>query len=59
MALALKALQDYDRRKEQRRRERLRENAALALEAIRRREETGEPVEVIIGRLIDENWQPE
>ena len=59
MVLALKALQDYDRRKEQRRREQLRKAGAVALEAINRSKETGEPVEVIIERLIDENWQPD
>ena len=58
MVLALKALQDYDRRKEQRRREQLRRAGELALEGIRRSRETGEPVEAIIERLIDESWQP-
>ena len=59
MVLALKALQDYDRRKEQRRREQLRRAGELALEGIRRSKETGEPVEAIIERLFDEGWQPE
>ena len=55
MVLALKALQDYDRRKEQRRREQLEKGAALSLEAQRRSQETGEPYEEILRRLIWED----
>ena len=59
MVLALKALQDYDRRKEQRRREQLEKGAEFALEALRRSEETGEPYEEILRRLIWEERKPD
>ena len=59
MVLALKALQDYDRRKEQRRREQLQKGAELALEALRRSEDTGEPYEDILQRLIWDDWKPD
>lgn len=59
MVLALKALQDYDRRKEQRRREQMEKGAEFALEALRRSKETGEPYEEILRRLIWEERQPE
>ena len=48
MVLALKALENYEKRKQQRQRELLQRAAALALEALRRSEETGEPHEEIL-----------
>ena len=59
MVLALKALESYEKRKEQRRREHLKRAAQLLLEAHRRNKETGEPVEAIFEQLLDENWQPD
>lgn len=54
MVLALKALENYERRKQQRQREQLERGAALALEALRISQETGEPHEEILRRLISE-----
>ena len=59
MVLALKALESYEKRKEQRRREQLKRAAQLLLEAHRRSKETGESVEAIFEQLLDENWQPD
>lgn len=54
MVLALKALESYEKRKEQRRREQLERGAALSLEAQRLSQETGEPYEDILRKLISE-----
>ena len=54
MVLALKALENYEKRKRQRQREQLERGAALALEAQRLSQETGEPYEEILRKLISE-----
>ena len=54
MVLALRALENYEKRKQQRQREQLERGAALALEALRISQETGEPHEEILRRLISE-----
>ena len=54
MVLALRALENYERRKEQRRRDQLEKGAALSLEAQRLSRETGEPYEEILRKLISE-----
>ena len=59
MVLALKALEGYEKRKEQRRKALLHEAAVLLLEAQRRSKETGESIEDIFEKLIDEKWQPD
>ena len=54
MVLALKALENYEKRKQQRQREQLERGAALALEAQRLSQESGEPYEEILRKLISE-----
>ena len=52
MVLAMQAFRSYEKRKKQRQREQLEKGAALALEALRINQETGEPYEEILQRLI-------
>ncbi len=59
MVLAMQAFRSYEKRKKQRQREQLEKGAALSLEAQRQNEETGEPYEEILQRLIAENWRPD
>ena len=59
MVLALRALENYEKRKKQREREQQKRGAATLLEAQKMSKETGEAVEVIFNRLLDENWQPD
>ena len=54
MVLALRALENYEKRKQQRRREQLERGAALSLEAQRLSQETGEPYEDVLRKLISE-----
>ena len=55
MVLALKALENYDKRKQQRQREQIEKGAALALEAQHISKETGAPYEDILRKLISES----
>ena len=54
MVLAMQVLRSYERQKQRRQREQLEKGAALALEAQRLSQETGEPYEEILRKLISE-----
>ena len=55
MVLALRALESYEARK----REREQAWIALGIEAQRRSQATGKPVEEILKQLKAENWRPD
>ena len=59
VVLGLQMYKKFEEDREKRRREQLQRGATVLLEAQRRSKETGESVEVIFDRLLDENWQPD
>ena len=59
VVLGLQIYKKFEADREKRRQELLHKGAALSLEAQRQNEETGEPYEEILQRLIAENWRPD